>query len=128
MSNVRHMNRADLLRPEFFANDEPVGIAAVPISQMPGPTADCSWVYVSERLWSRLLAVGAGYGLHFSEVIEPVIDTVLNAQQCESLLEELKFLKSVLADAALGQVMDAISTEASTVVRSQKLCLVLSPP
>ncbi len=122
------MNRTDLLRPEFFADDEPVGIAAIPVASMPGPTTDCNWVYVSERLWSRLLAVGAGYGLHFSEVIEPVIDTVLDAQQCERLVDELEFLKSVFSDDALGQVIDSISIEASAVVRSKNLCLVLSPP
>ena len=71
-----------LISPSEFADDEPVDFAAVDESQLPGPIEEKYWVHISERLWSRLLSFGTAYNLHFSQVIEPVIDTVLRPEQC----------------------------------------------
>lgn len=117
-----------LLVPETFATDEPVGVVAVPQSALPGPLVESEWQYISERMWQRLLFLGQAYGLHFSKVTEPVIDSVLLPEQCQSLIEELAFLRSIVSDPALHQALNVIVAKAEAVARSPGYRLVLSPP
>jgi len=119
---------SDLLKPETFEKDEPVGIAAVAVALLPGPIDESNWKYISERLWSRLLCLGAAYQLHFHHVMEPVIDTVLLPEQCESLAKELHFLIDVTTDPALQQAIGVFIQEARTVVNRPHMRLVISPP
>lgn len=118
----------DLVDPATFAGDEPVGVCAVSRSMLPGPIGGQEWSYLSGRLWSRLLKLGEAYELHFARVVEPIIDTVLAPEQCESLLRELEFLDGVISDPALHQAIGVISAEALRVTGKPDFRLVLSPP
>lgn len=117
-----------LTDPAEFAEDEPVEFAAVEKDLLPGPIDPEYWVCISERLWSRILSYGAAYELHFQQVIEPVIDTVLGPEQCESLREELEFLIFVAKDPALSDAISVFLTEVGKVVNRQSMRLVISPP
>ncbi len=118
----------DLVDPQTFDGDEPVGICAVPHAALPGPIEELEWRYVSERLWNRVLKLGEAYELHFAQVVEPVIDTVLVAEQCESLVQELAFLANMICDPALRHAIGIISAQAQRVTREPEFRLVLSPP
>jgi len=117
-----------LLQPSEFTDDEPVALDAVDKSVLPGSIEEKYWVYISERLWSRILSYGAAYQLHFNQVVEPVIDTVLNPLQCESLSEELEFLSGVANDVAFLDALSVLHNEVSKVVNRKSMCLVISPP
>lgn len=117
-----------LINPAEFVEDEPVEFAAIEKDLLPGPIEAKFWAHVSERLWSRILSYGAAYELHFQQVIEPVIDTVLEPEQCESLGEELEFLISVAKDPALIQALSVVLVEVGKVVNRQRMRLVISPP
>jgi hypothetical protein len=116
------------LEPNTFVDEEPVGIAAVKASELPGPLVDDSWAYVPEPIWRRLLSLGDAYKLHFSQIAEPILDTVFNPKQCQSLCMELGFLRGVIADAAAHSAIDTIVSKAAIVSRDNSLCLVVSPP
>ena len=117
-----------LINPAEFADDEPVEFAAVEKDLLPGPIEAKYWVHISERLWSRILSYGAAYELHFQQAIEPVIDTVLGPEQCESLGEELGFLTTVAKDPALSEALLVVLAEVGKVVNRQSMRLVISPP
>ncbi|KZX68585.1 hypothetical protein A3724_02080 [Alcanivorax sp. HI0033] len=117
-----------LLQPSEFANDEPVGLAALDKSLLPGPIEEKYWTYISERLWSRIISYGAAYQLHFHQLVEPVVDTVLNPLQCDSLGEELEFLSGVANDPALLEALSVLRNEVYKVVNRKSMCLVISPP
>ncbi len=121
-------NYEKLIQPSEFADDEPVEFAAVDKCLLPSPIEEKNWVHISERLWARLLSNGASYGLHFHQVIEPVIDTVLNSKQCEAFAEELEFLAGVANDPAFLGALSVVRTEVSKVVNRQNIRLVISPP
>ena len=121
-------NYKKLTSPYEFSDDEPVEFAAVDEGLLPGPIEQNLWVHISERLWSRILFFGSAYCLHFSQTIEPVIDTVLRPEQCESMLEELEFLMGVVNDAALLEALSAVRREAKKVIRRNNMRLVISPP
>ena len=102
--------------------------AAVDKDLLPGPVDEKYWVHISERLWSRLLAFGCAYSLHFSQVIEPVIDTVLGPEECDSFNEELEFLLGVANDPAFSEALLVVRTEVGKVINRQNMRLVISPP
>ena len=117
-----------LTRPSEFTEDEPVEFAAVEKGLLPGPIEGKYRVCIPERLWVRLLSYGTAYGLHFQQVIEPIIDTVLNSQQSESFADELDFLSTVTNDQAFLEALRVIRTEVGKVVNRQDMRLVVSPP
>jgi len=122
------MNLLERLQPNAFVDDEPVGIAAVKASELPGPLIDDRWAYIPEPIWRRLLSLGNAYKLHFSQIAEPIIDTVLDPKQCQSLCDELEFLRDVVADPAAHFAIDTIISKAAVVSRDSSLRLVVSPP
>jgi len=117
-----------LTNPDEFSGDEPVEFAAVDKGLLPGPIDSGLWVNISERLWQRLLSYGAAYELHFTQVVEPVIDTVLMPEQCESLVEELEFLAEITDDLAFKQALSVIVGVANKVTNRKNMRLVISPP
>ncbi len=117
-----------LVDPSEFIDDEPVEFAAVDEELLPGPIDRKYWVYISERLWSRLLSMGSAYDLHCVRTLEPIIDAVLRPEQCESLVEEIEFLKGVVNDQALIEAIDVIYSEAVKVLNRKWMRLVISPP
>jgi hypothetical protein len=122
------MNFLDRLELSTFADDESVGIAAVQASELPGPLIDDRWVYIPEPLWRRILSLGHAYNLHFSQFAEPIIDSVFNSAQCDSLCDELSFLHGVIVDGAAHSAIETIVSKAALVVRNPSLRLVVSPP
>lgn len=122
------MNLRDQLEPTTFADDEPVGVVGVPTKDLPGPVAEDQWHYVPEPLWNRLICLGNAYNLHFAQLVEPAIDTVLNSVQCHSLCEELTFLRDVVADPAAHAAISTVVAQATVVARSSSMSLVISPP
>ena len=116
------------LLPETYADDEPVGFAAVEASSLPGPVPDAHWSYVPEPLWQRVLSLGNAYRLHFAQVVEPVIDTVLDSSQCQSLCIELEFLSGIVTDPAAAGAFAVLLEHAHRVSRQPSLRLIISPP
>lgn len=114
--------------PATYADEEPVGIAAAPASLLPGPLPDEVWSYFPEPLWQRLLSLGHAYSLHFSQIADPVIDTVLDSSQCQALLDELAFLAGIISDSATEQVLAVLQRQATKVARDSSLRLIISPP
>ncbi|WP_162926280.1 hypothetical protein [Teredinibacter purpureus] len=123
-----NMKYENLLSPLEFEDDVTVEVAAISSELLPGPISEDNWVHLSERLWNRVLFLGQAYELHFSQVIEPVIDTVLGPEQCESLLEELEFLQHVSTDPALDKTITSLANECGKVINRVGMRLVLSPP
>ena len=84
------------LRPEDYADDELVCI-------------QCSGreVWLSERLFRRLMLIGRAYELHLLPLLEQ--DTTLNSVQADSLLGELDFIRTVVADAAITSVLNELA-------------------
>ncbi len=111
-----------------FSDDVEVGLAAGSSSELPGPIDGSKWIYVSEQLFARLLSIGTGYKMHFSSVIEPAIDTVLNAQQCAGFKEEICFLQTIVDDEALRRTIESFVAQLELVEREPKRVLVISPP
>jgi hypothetical protein len=122
------MDYSSRLDPATYANDEPVGIAVAPGSLLPGPIPDGLWSYLPESLWQRLLSLGHAYSLHFAQVAEPVIDTVLESRQCQSLQAELAFLAGIISDPAAEQALAVLQHQAAKVARDSSLRLIISPP
>ncbi|MBO2582805.1 hypothetical protein [Shewanella algae] len=121
-------NLKRLITLEEFTDDEPVELAAVDKDLLPGPIESKYWVCISERLWSRLLSYGTAYELHFQQVIEPIIDTVIGSEQCESFVEELEFLMGVTKDHAFLEALSVVRREAGKVINRRNMRLVISPP
>lgn len=125
MMNERY---AQLTQPSEFLDDVPVELAAVNKDLLPGTSGDKDWVHISERLWQRLLTIGAAYNLHFSQVVEPVIETVLGPEQCESFDSELDFLAGVVNDPAFSEALLIVRAEVGKVINRKCMRLVISPP
>ena len=117
-----------LISPLEYLNDEPVGFAAVKVEFLPGPIEEKFWVYISERLWSRLIFIGNAYNLHFPQIVEPVIDTVLLPEQCDSFDEELAFLLTITNDSAFSEALHTIRAEIGKVINRKSMRFVISPP
>ena len=116
------------LDPGTYADDEPVGLGVAEARLLPGPLPDECWAYIPESLWQRLLSLGHAYQLHFAQVTEPVIDTVLEPSQCESLCGELEFLASIVSDPAAQKAIAELHRCAGRVARKPSLRLIISPP
>jgi hypothetical protein len=122
------MDYSSRLDPATYVHEEPVGIAVAPASLLPGPLPNGLWSYVPEPLWQRLLSLGHAYNLHFAQVAEPVIDTVLESRQCQAFQGELAFLSRVISDPAVEQVLTLLQQQATRVSRDSSLRLIISPP
>ena len=84
------------LRPEDHTNDEQVRVLL----------ADRE-AWLSERLFRRLVLIGAAYELHLLPLLGE--DATLNAVQAEGLLEELDFVGGLVADPALAALLNRLA-------------------
>ena len=116
------------LDPATYSGDEPVGVAAVPKEALPGPLPNEWLQYIPERIWNRILHLGSAYELHFAAVLEPIVDTVLDPTQCETVDEELRFLAAILDDDALKSALSIILGEVAKIRGRSGMALVFSPP
>jgi len=91
--------------PADFARDETVRVACL-------GQETC----VSERLFSRLVLLGAAYELHLLPLLRE--DASINAVQAETLSEELAFVRALVADEALGSLLERMTPLVTLAYRS----------
>ena len=84
------------LSPDDFSEDEPVRVSC-----------QNQEAWVSERLFLRLVLIGAAYELHLLPLLRE--DFSLNAVQAEALSAELKFVGSLVADDAISSVLERVT-------------------
>jgi hypothetical protein len=90
---TRYGDRLNLAR---YADDEPVRVYV--------PGGEERWV--SERLWHRLVSLGAAYEMHLLPLLlGTTAPQILNGQQVNALREEIEFLISIVDDEALSLVV-----------------------
>jgi len=111
---------------ENYYNNEPVGIAVFYKDILPGPIDANYWKYIPQELFHRLLSIGIAYKLHFSEIIDNVVDTILNKDQIEYFEKELSFILTVINDSALQEIIKIILNETKVIDTNQ--VLIISPP
>jgi hypothetical protein len=96
----RFLDRFD---PATYADDEPVCLFLVE-----GVGGDTE-VWVPERLWHRLQAIASAYHLHLLPVLGWSRDPrFINAQQCQTLVDELEFVATVVDDALLNALIQEL--------------------
>ena len=117
-----------LISAETYADSEPVGIGAIEALRLPGPLPYDSFSYIPEPLWQRILSLGTAYSLHFSQIAEPIIDTVLDQTQCQWFESELEFLSRTVVDPAAIEAIRTVLNVVSRVAHAPSLRLVISPP
>lgn len=115
------MNLTERLKWELYRDDEPVGIGA-------RGTEPDGWVYVPERLFARLVALGQAYELHLLPVIEVYGETTLTSAQCATLGEELLFLRQVTNDEALHRVVEILIPLVELTARQRKQAIIVAGP
>lgn len=84
------------LRIEDYADDEQVRVLHAERE-----------VWLSERLFRRLVLIGAAYELHLLPLLGE--DATLNAVQADALAAELDFVGALVADPALASVLNALA-------------------
>lgn len=103
----------DRLQPSSYANDEPVGAG-------PDGRADYEgWVWIPERLFSRMQHLAQAYELHVLTRLDPYGRNSLNREQVESLLDELEFIGRVVDDEALRVQLERLR-EVAVAVRGAR--------
>jgi len=122
------MRFRERLDPGSFADDEVVGIAAVEAALSVTEVPEGSWIFVSERLYERLLNLGRAYSLHFAALLDLHGETKLNSVQCESFLEEVEFLDEVILDPAISEVLAKLVARLMEVARRPNMVILFSPP
>ena len=95
---------ADRFDAQTYADDEPVRVF-----RPDRYGSDDDGVWVSERLWHRLRQIGAAYQLHLLPLLDGTTDPVfLNPAQVERLVEELRFVTSIVDDPLLPGVVSSL--------------------
>lgn len=122
------MNLAGKLHSNTYADDEPVGLASIAKSVLPGPIADEEFEYIPQQLWHRLLSLGEAYALNYGSVLDPVLDCALDTAQCESLAEDLRFVSATVNDDALHATIAVILRKIEKVQSHSGMVLLFSPP
>jgi hypothetical protein len=86
---------ADRLNSDSYADDPLVGVFAYDFT-------DPTEIWVPERLWARLVAIGAAYQLHYLPLLDGSPESrTLDATQANALVEELDFIRSLTVDPLL---------------------------
>lgn len=85
------------LFPDWFVNDEVFGVGLGPGTPT-NPTA----VWLPERMMDRIRHVARAYELHLLPLVEAE-STYFNAKQASNLIDELEFVREVVADPYLHQ-------------------------
>ena len=110
------MGFTERLNPEAYRGDEPVAIGE-------HGTEPRGWTYVPERLFGRLVSLGQAYELHLLPVIDQYAATTLNAEQCVTLADELRFLGDVTNDPALDAVLESLIPVVDAIARDTQRAL-----
>lgn len=118
----------EILKYENYSDDEPVGLAAIPKSKLPGPIEDKYWDYIPQAIFHRVLCIGAAYNLHYSQIVDHVVDTVFDTDQCTSFENSLLFIADIVADNALNLAIKKIMEKVKIVKYNKDYVLVISPP
>jgi hypothetical protein len=104
---------ADRFSPATYAADEPVCLTLSTSSR----SVRCS-VELPESLFSRAQSIACAYNLHLLPVIEIHAETSLNKAQCVTLLEEVRFIATVVNDELLVEHLRNIESLLSVGVES----------
>ena len=86
-------NYADRFSAATYADDEPVCLTLSTSSRSERQTVE-----LPEGLFARAQSIARAYNLHLLPAIEIYAETSLNKSQCETLLEEIRFIGSVIHD------------------------------
>jgi hypothetical protein len=85
--------------PVEYSEDEPIHFWIL------GQHED-SGKWVPERLWYRLSNIGRAYETHVLQSINVELDSMtLNEQQVKNLIDEVEFLKTVVNDALISELV-----------------------
>jgi hypothetical protein len=104
---------ADRFDARRYADDEPIAIG------LASESSD-AWLYVPGSIFGRILAVGGAYRLHVLGAVMASEATVgLNPLQCQGLLDELKWVGTVLNDPLVADVIPAIQQRVAVCARSR---------
>ena len=124
------MEDSAILDPGSYVDDEPYGFVAIPPGVQPESIPESQWVMVPERIFHRLFHMGQAYSLHFSQIISPYDyeDFEFNSSQCQSFLEEITFLRSIVTDLALTSFISRLEDVLVKVIRQPELSLLVSAP
>ncbi|SRR6266540_3430523 len=99
----------DRLESSSYANDEVVGAG-------PSGRADYDgWVWIPERLFSRMQHLAKAYEFHVLTRLDPYGRNSLNVEQVESLLDEVEFIGRVVEDEALRVQLERLRAVAVAV-------------
>lgn len=113
---------------ENYSDDEPVGIAAIENSNLPGSIESSLWDYIPQTIFHRLLSIAEAYKLHFGKRIDHVVDSIIDKIQCDTFEEELIFLTKTINDPALDISIRKILGKIEEVKYGNDLVLIISPP
>lgn len=91
---------SDRFEPSNYEEEETVSVGLVSIGQ------EIEWVTsLPEPLFVRAQAIASGYDLHLLPNIDRYEETRLNQTQCETLVEELEFILTVINDKLLASII-----------------------
>ena len=94
----------DRFEVQTYADDEPVRVYRPDRYGL-----DDDGVWIPERLWDRLLHIGAAYQLHLLPLLDGTTNPVfLNPVQVEGLLQELRFVASIVDDRLLRSLVSSL--------------------
>jgi hypothetical protein len=83
---------ASRLDPDTYAHDDEV----IGVFEMTPGDSDALWL--SARLFRRLTLIARAYELHALPLLDDPEPVVLNRSRCESLVDEIEFVGSLLND------------------------------
>jgi len=118
------MSTSDLqgrLKKETYDQDEVISFGVFEKGADPG-----SYVHVPESLVSRLIHLGCAYKLHVIQMIDLYEDIYLNGLQCQSLVEEIRFLGNIIDDQALVESLRPVMDLLSKIEKNSSLGLKVS--
>jgi hypothetical protein len=110
-----------LLDPSTYRDEEPFGFGA-------SGTDPDTWLYVPESLAIRLMHLGLAYQLHHTSQINPAGELLLNHTQCESFAEELAFVRDVVDDKSLLDVLMRLMPLVESIARGRNGSLTVAAP
>lgn len=104
------MDLSDRLDASTYADDPPVAVGVATSNNE-------EWIlWIPERLWDRLLALGAGYQLHRLRLMQGEERVVLDRVQLPFLVEELNFLRRTSKDPLLVSTVTDLTQLATRVI------------
>lgn len=109
------MDLTDRLVSSTYADDPPVGVGVATASTE-------EWVlWIPERLWDRVLALGVGYDLHRLKLMQGEERVLIGVVQVPFLVEELTFLRETTTDPLLLATLSDLIQVATRVLNESLL-------